>query len=178
MHLSRSWPTTFQTRQPKSSVHLLNIQMVCIIYIHTTDIFLDKTFHDWYILLFLCAGEFWMMSHEPEDDEGEARKGEWKYLTLQNILWISFLSWHWSVVKYHLSTRSFLFATRMPQQFVVISCLEPCFLPNSKFPSGTRFLPSKIINSATPSQSGKGDRYKMVDELFEVVKILHLYVNS
>ena len=111
-----------------------------------------------------------MMSHEPEDDEGEARKGEWKYLTLQNILWISFLSWHWSVVKYHLSTRSFLFATRMPQQFVVISCLEPCFLPNSKFPSGTRFLPSKIINSATPSQSGKGDRYKMVDELFEVVK--------
>jgi len=82
------------------------------------------------------------------------------------------------VVKYHLSTMSFLFATLMPQQFVVISCLEPCFLPNSKFPSGTRFLPSEIINSATPSQSGKGDRYKMVDELFEVVKILHLYVNS
>ena len=41
-----------------------------------------------------------MMSHEPEDDEGEARKGEWKYLTLQNILWVSFLSWRWSLVKY------------------------------------------------------------------------------
>ena len=121
------------------------------------------TFHDWM-----------MVSHEPDDDKGETRKGEWKYLTLQNILWIPFLYCHWSVVKYHSSTRSFLLATLMPQKDAVISCLEPCFLPNSNFPSGNRFLFSDIIDSDIPSHF----RYEKVDDFYAVVRISDLYMST